>query len=143
MAERGGFEPPVEGSPYDGLANRCFRPLSHLSARCLWIFTAMLPHPGAGPRLICCGPGMQGTIVQINISRGGVPKRAVREAEVTPLGLVGDEHAHPAFHGGPRKAVLLVAAEVVDELAGRGFPVFYGALGENLTTSGMDVRRLR
>ncbi len=86
---------------------------------------------------------MQGTIVQINISRGGVPKRAVREAEVTPLGLVGDEHAHPAFHGGPRKAVLLVAAEVVDELAGRGFPVFYGALGENLTTSGMDVRRLR
>ncbi len=33
MAERGGFEPPVEVfSPYDGLANRCFRPLSHLSA---------------------------------------------------------------------------------------------------------------
>jgi hypothetical protein len=31
MAERGGFEPPVEVSPYDGLANRCFRPLSHLS----------------------------------------------------------------------------------------------------------------
>ena len=33
LAERGGFEPPVEVSPYDGLANRCFRPLSHLSAR--------------------------------------------------------------------------------------------------------------
>ena len=33
MAERGGFEPPVEVSPYDGLANRCFRPLSHLSVR--------------------------------------------------------------------------------------------------------------
>jgi hypothetical protein len=32
LAERGGFEPPVEFSPYDGLANRCFRPLSHLSA---------------------------------------------------------------------------------------------------------------
>ena len=31
LAERGGFEPPVEVSPYDGLANRCFRPLSHLS----------------------------------------------------------------------------------------------------------------
>ena len=33
LAERRGFEPPVEVSPYDGLANRCFRPLSHLSAR--------------------------------------------------------------------------------------------------------------
>jgi hypothetical protein len=31
LAERGGFEPPVDGKAYDGLANRCFRPLSHLS----------------------------------------------------------------------------------------------------------------
>ena len=31
LAERGGFEPPVQVSLYDGLANRCFRPLSHLS----------------------------------------------------------------------------------------------------------------
>ncbi len=33
MAEREGFEPSIQGdAPYDGLANRCFRPLSHLSA---------------------------------------------------------------------------------------------------------------
>jgi hypothetical protein len=31
MAERGGFEPPVRFNPYNGLANRHFRPLSHLS----------------------------------------------------------------------------------------------------------------
>ena len=31
MAERGGFEPPVQCYPYDGLANRSFRPLRHLS----------------------------------------------------------------------------------------------------------------
>ena len=31
MAERAGFEPAVEFNPYDDLANRCFRPLSHLS----------------------------------------------------------------------------------------------------------------
>ena len=31
MAERGGFEPPVRFNPYNGLANRRFRPLSHLS----------------------------------------------------------------------------------------------------------------
>jgi MOSC domain-containing protein YiiM len=31
----------------------------------------------------------------------------------------------------------------VDDLAARGFPVFYGALGENLTTRGLDRRSLR
>src|SRR5208283_4500902 len=31
MAERGGFEPPVQFYPYNGLANRPFRPLRHLS----------------------------------------------------------------------------------------------------------------
>src|SRR5256885_14486344 len=34
MAERGGFEPPVRFNPYNGLANRRFRPLSHLSTGC-------------------------------------------------------------------------------------------------------------
>ncbi len=31
MAERAGFEPAVQYDPYDGLANRSFRPLRHLS----------------------------------------------------------------------------------------------------------------
>ena len=31
MAERAGFEPAVRCYPYDGLANRSFRPLRHLS----------------------------------------------------------------------------------------------------------------
>ncbi len=31
MAEGGGFEPPVEFYPYDGLANRCDQPLCHPS----------------------------------------------------------------------------------------------------------------
>ena len=33
LAERGGFEPPIQFDPYSGLANRRFRPLSHLSGR--------------------------------------------------------------------------------------------------------------
>jgi len=86
---------------------------------------------------------MEGTIVQVNISPGGLPKRAIAVAMITPLGVEGDVHAHPEIHGGPRKAILLIAAEVVDDLAARGFPVFYGALGENLTTRGIDVRDLR
>jgi MOSC domain-containing protein YiiM len=86
---------------------------------------------------------MEGTIVQINISRGGLPKRAVEEAFVTPLGLEGDLHAHPQIHGGPLQAVLIIASEVVDALIAQGYPLFYGALGENLTTRGIQIRDLR
>ena len=86
---------------------------------------------------------MQGTILQVNISPGGVPKRAIPAGFITPLGLEGDVHAHPQFHGGPRKAILLISAETVETLKGRGYPVFPGALGENLTTRGIDVRELR
>ncbi len=62
---------------------------------------------------------------------------------ITPLGLAGDAHAHPQIHGGPRQAVLILASETVDALRARGYPVFYGALGENLTTSGLDPQELR
>ena len=31
VAEREGFEPSIRFNPYDALAKRCFRPLSHLS----------------------------------------------------------------------------------------------------------------
>lgn len=51
--------------------------------------------------------------------------------------------AHPQIHGGPRQAVLIISAEVVEELQSRGYPVFYGALGENLTTRGLDRREMR
>ena len=86
---------------------------------------------------------MTGYIIQISISRGGVPKRPIPEGVITPLGVEGDQCAHPEIHGGPRQAVLLIAAEAVDELIARGYPLFYGALGENLTTRGLDRRQLR
>ena len=86
---------------------------------------------------------MQGTIVQVNISPGGLPKRAISEGYVTPLGIEGDRHNHPQIHGGPLKAILLIAAEVVDEFTARGYPLFYGAMGENLTTRGIQIRDIR
>jgi MOSC domain-containing protein YiiM len=86
---------------------------------------------------------MPATIVQISISRGGVPKRAVREAEVTSLGIIGDVCAHPHIHGGPRQALLMITSEGTDELTTMGFPLFHGALGENLTTLGLDRRTVR
>lgn len=86
---------------------------------------------------------MQGSIVQINVSRGGLPKRPVPEALLTPFGLEGDVCARSGIHGGPQQAVLLICAEVIDELIARGYPLFYGALGENLTTRGLDHRMMR
>ena len=83
------------------------------------------------------------SILQINISKGGVPKRPVPEAVVTPLGIDGDLHAHPEIHGGPIKALLLITSEGIEELKNLGFPLFHGALGENLTTCGLDRRTLR
>lgn len=86
---------------------------------------------------------MTGTVIQINRSGGGLPKFPVEGALITSLGIEGDSHAHPAIHGGPLKAVLIVCAEVVEELVAKGYPLFYGALGENLTTRGLDRRNLR
>jgi MOSC domain-containing protein YiiM len=86
---------------------------------------------------------LTGTIVQISTSRGGIPKYAVPNAVLTPLGLEGDAHANSTIHGGPRQAVLLMTAETIAELTGRGYPVFHGAMGENLTTRGLDRRLLR
>ncbi len=83
------------------------------------------------------------TILQINISRGGLPKRSIPAADVTSLGITGDGHAHPEFHGGPDKALLLITSEGIDELIAQGFTVFPGAMGENLTTQGLDRRTLR
>jgi MOSC domain-containing protein YiiM len=86
---------------------------------------------------------VQGTIVQVSISRGGIPKLPVPEASVGPLGLEGDSHAHPQIHGGPDQAVLIVTLEGIQELTGRGYALFPGALGENLTVRGLDRRDLR
>jgi MOSC domain-containing protein YiiM len=86
---------------------------------------------------------MEGTIVQISTSRGGLPKRAIDEGMITPLGIEGDLHAHPDIHGGPMQAILIIASEVIEALAARGYPLFYGAMGENLTTRGIEIRDIR
>jgi MOSC domain-containing protein YiiM len=84
-----------------------------------------------------------GTILQVNVSLGGIPKRPVAAGTITAQGIAGDACAHPQIHGGPQQAVLILASETIDELRALGYPVFYGALGENLTTRGLDPRELR
>lgn len=86
---------------------------------------------------------MTGQISQLNISPGGLPKRPLLQAAVTPGGMEGDSWAHPKYHGGPKQALLLIGEEVLDELKLLGYPMFAGALGENLTTKGLDYSQLR
>jgi MOSC domain-containing protein YiiM len=82
-------------------------------------------------------------VLQINVSRGGIPKRAVPDAEITLQGLCGDSWAHSNIHGGRRQAVLLVTDEGIQDLVAQGFGLYPGALGENLTTRGLDRRDVR
>jgi len=84
-----------------------------------------------------------GSVLQVSISRGGVPKRAIPEGDVGPLGIAGDDHAHPQFHGGPRQAVLLISSEAIAELNTLGYSLYPGALGENITTVGIDRAQWR
>lgn len=86
---------------------------------------------------------MPATVLQVNTSSGGVPKRAVEEATITIDGLVGDGWNHPNIHGGRRQATLLITAEGIDELAALGFPLYPGALGENITSRHLDRRGIR
>ena len=82
---------------------------------------------------------MAGILKQINRSNGGLPKLAVAgPVMLTDTSVEGDRCRNTWLHGGPRQAVLMASAEVIDTLAGQGFPLFYGAIGENLTVSGLD-----
>jgi MOSC domain-containing protein YiiM len=83
-----------------------------------------------------------GTVRQINVSPGGLPKSALPSAEVRERGIAGDAHRFP-YHGGRHQAILLITVEGIDELIAQGFPLFPGALGENFTTRGLHRRALR
>jgi MOSC domain-containing protein YiiM len=85
---------------------------------------------------------VQGRIFQINSSPGGVPKLAVREAVVTELGLVGDDHNFPDIHGGPERALCLFSLERILELQAEGHPIFPGSIVENVTVVGLKWEKL-
>jgi MOSC domain-containing protein YiiM len=82
---------------------------------------------------------MTGTLLQVNRSKGGLPKRAVAGiVTLDSAGIEGDWQRDRRHHGGPNQAVLMIAVEVLEDLAARGFPVIAGSLGENLTLRGLD-----
>ena len=85
----------------------------------------------------------RGSVVSLNVSEGGVPKRRVDAVEVVAAGCVGDRQRVRRHHGRPHQAVSLWSFEVVEQLAADGHPLRPGAAGENLTLSGVDWSVLR
>lgn len=78
------------------------------------------------------------SVCQINVSDGGVPKRAVPGARITLQGVSGDRQRSPKIHGGPDRAVCLFSLEVIEGLRAEGHSVAPGSAGENLTLTGVD-----
>ena len=81
------------------------------------------------------------TVVSVNISPGGIPKRPIEVGAVTTDGIDGDAHDHEK-HNTPLQAISLFDIEDLDDLAGEGFDVGPGALGENLTVRDLNVDAL-
>jgi MOSC domain-containing protein YiiM len=69
---------------------------------------------------------------------GGVPKLPVERVSVTGAGLEGDWQRDRKHHGGPDRAICLFPLELIRQLQGEGHPIVPGAVGENITTDGLD-----
>jgi len=79
-----------------------------------------------------------GTLVSINISNGGVPKRPLKSCLVSEKGLAGDRQRDLEYHGGPMRAVCLFSQELIEALRAEGHSISPGTIGENLTVSGVS-----
>lgn len=100
----------------------------------------------AGPALRAAGElpaTATGSVVQLSVSAGGLPKTPVPMAEVGWRGMAGDRQATRVHHGRPWQALCLWSTEVIDGLREQGHPIAPGLAGENITVSGLrwaDVR---
>jgi MOSC domain-containing protein YiiM len=100
----------------------------------------------AGPALRAAGqlPARQdGSVVQLNLSKGGLPKRAVDSVEVGWRGVEGDRQNTRVHHGRPWQALCLWSLEVIEAFQADGHPIAPGLAGENITVRGLqwpDVR---
>ena len=88
-------------------------------------------------------PTQTGSVAQLNLGGGGVPKNPVGDAEVTIAGMTGDHHNDRVHHGRGFQALCLYSKDVIDALAAEGHPIYPGAAGENITVGGVDWASLR
>jgi len=85
---------------------------------------------------------MKGVLIQVNVSPGGMPKLPVLQARVTVEGVEGDWQKNRKYHGGPDRAVCLFSTELYDRLRSLGIDLLPGSVGENFTTTGVDLQKL-
>jgi MOSC domain-containing protein YiiM/GNAT superfamily N-acetyltransferase len=85
---------------------------------------------------------MDGRVLQVNVSPGGVPKLPVDRAWVGEFGVEGDRQRHDTVHGGPHRAVALLGIEAIERVQADGHPIYAGSVGENLTTAGVELAGL-
>ena len=84
---------------------------------------------------------LQGQVISINISPGGIPKLPQVKICVGIEGLEGDGHNHEK-HRTPFQAVCLQDIEKLEELKSEGYNLPPGATGENLTVQNLNVNAL-
>jgi MOSC domain-containing protein YiiM len=83
---------------------------------------------------------MPGTLIQLSISNGGMPKLPIVTARVGVEGVEGDWQNNREFHGGADRAVCIFSAELYDWLRNEhGIDLAAGSVGENFTTRGIDL----
>ena len=86
---------------------------------------------------------MEGILIQLNISDGGIPKRPIASARVSLDGVEGDRQRNRIFHGGRDRALCLFSREQYEWLGrDHGIELGLGSVGENLTTSGINLLEL-
>lgn len=88
-------------------------------------------------------PTQSGSVVQLNVSGGGVPKRPVSSARIDASGVGGDTQSDRRHHGRPVQAVCLWSADVIAALQEEAHPIAAGNAGENVTIDGVDWASLR
>lgn len=84
----------------------------------------------------------EGRVLQVNVSRGGVPKTPIESGRLTFEGIVGDHQNDTEDHGGPMRALCLFTIEEIQRLVAEGHPIYAGATGENVTLSGIPLASL-
>jgi MOSC domain-containing protein YiiM len=84
-----------------------------------------------------------GSVAQLNVSSGGLPKLPVSRADVSWRGVEGDRQATRVHHGRPWQALCLWSTEVIDQFRAEGHPIAPGLAGENITLTGLPWSEMR
>ena len=91
---------------------------------------------------------MSASVIQISVKPDtpgevGLPKMPVDQALVKKEGLEGDYNRARMKKGNdPDKAVMIISTDILDQLNQEGWPVKPGDVGENLTITNIDYKKI-